>query len=231
VTGDAPVPQARGLGAVAPGENPTRAALWNALGGVRGLIESILPGLVFLIVFAITKSAWMSVIAPLAVAVVFVLVRLVQRGPVMSALAGLLLVGISAIAVLLTGNANDNFLPGIWINVAFLAATLVSLAVRWPLVGILLGVITGDLSGWRRDPRARRGAVAATWIWAGLFAARLAAELPLYFASQTETLALVKLVMGVPLYAAVLWLTWLLLRRPKGSRPSPDAGTGVLPEN
>lgn len=205
----------RGIAAVAPGEAPTPSALLDALGGVRGLVESILPGLVFLVVFAITKSAWMSAVAPLVVSVAFVVVRAVQRGPLMSAIAGLLLVGVSAAAVLLTGNANENFLPGIWINVAFLVLTLVTLAARWPLVGVVLGALTGDLTGWRREPRTRRGATAATWIWAGLFAARLAAELPLYFAQQTEALAVVKLVMGVPLYAAVLWLTWLLLRRPR----------------
>lgn len=223
-------PQRRGLGAVAPGETPTGAALLGALGGVRGLVESILPGLVFLVVFAITKSAWMSALAPVAVSVVFLVLRLVQRGPVMSALAGLLLVGISAAAVLLTGNPNENFLPGIWINVAFLVGTLVSLVARWPLVGILLGAITGDLAGWRRDPRTRRAATTATWVWAGLFAARLAAELPLYFAQMTETLAVVKLVMGVPLYAVVLWITWLLLRRPKPDARTADAEIGASPE-
>ncbi|HWL02290.1 MAG TPA: DUF3159 domain-containing protein [Microbacteriaceae bacterium] len=220
--------QRRGLGAVAPGEAPSRAALLAALGGVRGLIESILPGLVFLVVYVITKSPWLSAIAPLIVSVAFVAVRAMQRGPLMSALGGLLLVGISAAAVLLTGSANENFLPGLWINAVLLVVTLVTLAVRWPLVGVIVGALTGDLSGWRKHRRMRRGATAATWIWAGLFGARLAAELPLYLTEQTETLAVVKLVMGIPLYAAVLWLSWLLLRRPKAPKapeavPDPDS--------
>jgi len=214
----------RGLGAVAPGETPTAAALLAALGGVRGIIESILPGLVFLIVFAVTKSPWMSVIAPLAVSIAFVVIRLVQRGPLMSALGGLLLVAVSAAAVLLTGSANENFLPGLWINVVMLVLTLASLIARWPLVGLILGALTGDLSGWRRNRRTRGGATAATWIWAGLFAARLAVELPLYLAEQTEALAVVKLVMGVPLYAVVLWFSWLLLRRPKDAQAAPSPG-------
>lgn len=212
----------RGLRAVVPGETPSGTALLAALGGVRGLIESILPGLVFLIIFVITRSPWLSAITPLIVSVAFVAVRAIQRGPLMSALGGLLLVGISTAAVLLTGSANENFLPGLWINVVFLVLTLVTLAVRWPLVGLLLGALSGDLTGWRGNRRARRGATAATWIWAALFAARLAAELPLYLTEQTEALAVVKLIMGIPLYAAVLWFTWLLLRRPK----SPEAVTG-----
>ena len=52
----------------------------------------------------------------------------------------------------------------------------------------------------------------ATLIWVGLFAGRLLVQLPLYFAGQTETLALVKLAMGTPLYALTIWLSWLTLR-------------------
>lgn len=225
----------RGLAAVTPGEAPTSGALLAALGGVRGIVESVLPGFVFLVVFAITKSAWLAVIAPVAVSLVFLILRAIQRGPVMSAVAGLLLVGISAVAVLVTGNANENFLPGLWINVVFATLTLVSLIARWPFVGFLYGVLTGDALGWRKDRRVRRAAAAATWLWFALFAGRLAAELPLYLAQQTEVLAIVKLVMGVPLYAGVLWITWLLLRRPKGAGASASGSSGPgndpAPEN
>ena len=37
-------------------------------------------------------------------------------------------------------------------------------------------------------------------------------ELPLYFAGNTPALATLKLILGVPLYAAMLWVTWLLMR-------------------
>lgn len=221
----------RGLGAVAPGEVPTAAALLAALGGARGIIESVLPGLVFLVVFAITKSPWLSVIAPLVVSVTFVAIRAIQRGPLVSALGGLLLVGISTAAVLLTGNANENFLPGLWINAVLLVIALVTILVRWPLVGVLLGALTGDLTGWRNNRRTRSAATTATWLWLALFAARLAAEVPLYLAEQTEALAVVKLVMGIPLYAVVLWFTWLLLRRPRSSEAVSSGNSGPSGEN
>ncbi len=221
----------RGIGAIGLGEVPTRSALLAAVGGVRGIVESILPGFAFLLVFAITRSPWLSVIAPVAVAVVFVVVRLIQRGPVVPALGGLGLVVVSAALVLLTGNVNDNFLLGIWVNIAFLLGTLISLAVRWPLVGLVLGALSGDLVGWRRDPHTRRGATAATWVWAALFALRLAAELPLYFAGATETLAVVKLVLNLPPYAAALWITWLLLRRPKAAEAGADQESDPPAEN
>ena len=45
-----------------------------------------------------------------------------------------------------------------------------------------------------------------------MFAARLAVQMPLYFAEQPQLLGTAKLVMGLPLYAATLWVTWLLVR-------------------
>ncbi|HWL60277.1 MAG TPA: DUF3159 domain-containing protein [Microbacteriaceae bacterium] len=206
-------PGRTGLGALTPGEVPTRAALWQAIGGMRGLLESILPGLAFLVLYAVTKDTWLSVIPPVIIAAAFLLVRLVQRQSPLGALGGFLIVVVSAASALLTGNANDNFLPGLWVNGLFLVAMLVSLLVRWPFVGLVYGVLTGDPVGWRQAHRVRRAAIASTWLWAALFAARLIVELPLYFAEQTEALALAKLLMGIPLYAATLWLTWLLLRR------------------
>jgi len=69
----------------------------------------------------------------------------------------------------------------------------------------------GDES-WRSDPATRLVATSATWLWVGVFSARLTVQLPLYFAGQVSALALAKLLMGIPLYAAALWFTWLLMR-------------------
>src|SRR5690606_37899332 len=80
-----------GLGALAPGETPTAAALWQALGGVRGLLESILPGLAFLILYAVTKDTWLSVIPPVGIAAVFLAIRAVQRQSPLGALGGFLI--------------------------------------------------------------------------------------------------------------------------------------------
>ncbi len=42
--------------------------------------------------------------------------------------------------------------------------------------------------------------------------APLLIEIPLYLTAQVELLAGIKLITGVPLYAALLWVTWLLVR-------------------
>ena len=51
-----------------------------------------------------------------------------------------------------------------------------------------------------------------TWLWAGFFALRLGVQVPLYFANLPEWQAVSKLVMGVPLYAVMLWVSWLMVR-------------------
>jgi hypothetical protein len=212
-----------GLGKVTPGETPTAGALLAAIGGVRGLVESILPGLGFLVTYTITQNLVPSVLAPLGLAVIFIIVRVVTRQPVTTALAGALGIGISAALALLTGNANDNFVPGFFINGGVLLVMIVSLAARRPFVGVLVGLLLGD-DDWRRNAAKMRVAAVATVLWATLSAVRLAVQVPLYLAASTEALAATKLVMGVPLYAALLWVTWLLVRTAWRAREEPADG-------
>jgi hypothetical protein len=201
-----------GLGAVKPGEVPTGAALVTAVGGVRGLVESILPSLVFLVLFTTTGDLLVSVLVPVGVAAIFVLARLVTKSQPVQAVAGLIGVVASAALALWTGRAEDNFLLGIWTNAAYGAAFLVSLLVRWPLIGVIVGLLTQEGSGWRADAAKRRVLTAATWLWLGLFALRLAVQVPLYLAGNAAALAATKLLLGVPVYALLLWVTWLLVR-------------------
>ena len=154
---------------------------------------------------------------------VFITLRLVLRQPVTTAIAGALGIGVSAALALFTGNANDNFVPGFFINGAVLIAMLVSLAVRRPFVGVIVGLLLND-DDWRKDPAKLRVAAIATILWATLSALRLAVQLPLYFLSTADALAATKLIMGVPLYAGLLWVTWLLVRTAWRAREEPDDG-------
>jgi Protein of unknown function (DUF3159) len=200
-----------GLGRVAPDQPPSAATLLTAMGGVRGIVESILPGLLFLITYTVTRNLWWSVAAPVVIAVVFVVVRLVRRQPVTTAIAGLVGIVISAAIALLTGRPENNFVPGFFINGVILLAMLTSIVIRRPLLGILASLLLSD-PGWRQDRAQLRVAYIATWFWVGLAVIRLGVELPLYFLHDTSALAAARLVTGVPLYAVILWLTWLVMR-------------------
>ncbi|WP_207456685.1 DUF3159 domain-containing protein [Desertivibrio insolitus] len=211
-----------GLGQVRPGEVPTTASLVRAVGGIRGLVESILPSLIFLVLYTATGELLPAVLVPVGVAALFVIVRLVTRSQPVQAIAGLVGTLLSALLALWTGRAEDNFLLGIWTNAAYGAAILVSLIMRWPLIGGIVGLLTQEGSAWRADAAKRRVLTVATWLWLGLFALRLAVQVPLYLAGDAAALAATKLVLGVPVYAVLLWVTWLLVRSVYAPK-SPDA--------
>ncbi len=199
------------FGSVKPGETPTGEALWSAVGRTRGVVEALLPGIGFLVVFTLSQNLVWALSAPLVVAVAFILARLIQKSPVMPAVAGLVGIVASAGVALWSGRAEDNFVLGFLVNGLWILALVISLLARRPLVGVVAGVLVGDES-WRADVATRRVATSATWLWVGVFSGRLAVQLPLYFAGQVSALAVAKLLMGVPLYAAALWFTWLLMR-------------------
>ena len=204
--------QNSGFGQVKPGETPTAGALLSAIGGIRGIIESLLPGFPFVVVFAITGETLPSVLIPAAIAVVFVVVRLITRTPVVPALAGLIGIALSAALAIYNNDAKENFVLGFWLNGGYVVALLISLVVRWPVIGIVVGLLRGEGMSWRQDRAKFRVAVVATVLWTCMFGGRLLVQLPLYYSDQTQLLGGAKLIMGLPLYAAVLWVTWLLVR-------------------
>jgi hypothetical protein len=211
------------LGEVKPGEAPSGRALLGAVGGIRGLIEAILPGLGFLILYTITHELWLSVVAPFAIAVVFIAVRAIQRQPVMPAVTGAIGIALSAGLALLTGSAANNFLLGFVINGVAVVALVISLLVRRPLVGVIVGLLTGD-EHWRHDAAKLKVAYVATVLWLLLSGLRLAVQVPLYLADLPDALAATKLLMGVPLYLGLLWVTWMLVRTAWQPAEDDDAG-------
>ncbi len=201
------------ISSVASGELPTGAAIVASIGGVRGLVESILPSFVFLVIYLLTKNLVLSALVPVGVAVLFIIIRMATKLPLAPAVTGAVGVGITAALAILTGRAENNFVLGILTNAAYLLAMLVSLVVRRPLIGLIVGLLMGErAANWRQEPRRYRVLTLVTWFWVALFGIRLAVEVPLYLAGNVAGLAVAKLILGVPLYAVVLWVTWLFVR-------------------
>ncbi|MDY6055510.1 DUF3159 domain-containing protein [Micrococcus sp.] len=179
-----------------------------AVGGWRGIVEASLPTLVFMTAYVLTQQVWPSGIAAVAVALVLGVVRLAQRQPPTQAVAGLAVVVLSVVVALTTGQARDYYLWGFVTNIAYGLAFAVSVLVRWPVAGLILGLVRGEGLEWRQDPARRRAYAAATWVMVGVFAARLTVQVPLYLADAATALGVARLVMGLPLYALGLWLAW-----------------------
>jgi hypothetical protein len=194
-------------------------SLQTAVGGVRGMVESVLPVAVFSVVYAVTRQLWQSVAAAVAVALLAVLARLVTRQPVSQAVSGLFGVALGALIALYTGRAVDFFAVSILKNTGLLAVYAGSSLIRWPFVGVVLGFVLGEGTYWRQVPARTRVYQIATWIWVGMCVVRLAFQIPLYLNEHATSLGAVSIPLGLPLYGLVLLLTWLVVRRVPVARP------------
>ncbi|MDR7385186.1 DUF3159 domain-containing protein [Promicromonospora iranensis] len=237
---------ARGVRALA-GEEFSAA---QAIGGVRGLVEAVLPGLVFVVAFVIsTPNLVIPLVASVVSALVLVVARLVQRTPVTQALGGLLGIAIGVVWAWTSGEAENYYAGGLLVNAGYLVVLLGSILIRRPAVGYVVEALRAGLTpetvkaqagrsadeeakrddepspfaaltAWRDDPAKMRTYAIATWLWVGLFALRLAVKTPLYFAGDIAWLGTFHLLLGVPLWALVLYLTWYVVRRPKVQSPA-----------
>lgn len=188
--------------------------LREAVGGPLGIAETSLPAVAFVVAYTASGSDTnTAAIVAVALALVLSLARIVKRESPIYALSGLVGVAFAAFIATRSGRAENFFLPGLLANAAYAAAFLISLAVRRPLVGVIVASLDGEGSEWRSDPLRVRAFVRATWLWAALFGLRLLVQLPLYLAGAVVALGVVKTAMGVPLFALGVWLTWLLVRR------------------
>jgi hypothetical protein len=186
--------------------------LERALGGWRGIIDSGLPTVVFIVAYLVTgNDLRTSLIAAIAAGLLVVGWRLVRRQPLQQVLAGFIGLLIAAWFSSRTGRAEDVFVPGLLLNVGYGSAFLISIIVRWPLLGIAMGYLTGEGTSWRRDPQLRTVYSAASWIWVGVFGLRIAVQVPLYLAGAVAPLGIAKIVLGWPLYLAGAYATYRVL--------------------
>lgn len=198
--------------------------IMSAVGGWRGLAETLLPGLVFLVSFIIGQNLTVSLIAAIAVGAAFTVLRLIQRSSVVQAFSGLVGIAICAFFSGSTGNALDYYVPGFITNVVSIVVVLASILARWPITGLLFGFIRGENLEWRAQPQRRRAYILAAWIVLSLFVLRLLVQVPLYFAENLAALGASRLAMGVPLYALALWLAWMVSRPGAPvTEPGPEA--------
>jgi Protein of unknown function (DUF3159) len=200
-----------------PGDDgPT---LVQILGGRSGALDASVPPVAFVAGFGIANVAgspsallWGGGVA-LGSGAVLGGVRLAQGKRPAAVLAGLLGVGAAVLVALYTGRAVDFFLLQIASNAVSALAWAVSIAVRWPLLGLVVGTALGQRTRWRRDPDLLRGYRRASWVWVAQYVVRLAVFIPLYLAGSVYGLGVARLVLTWPLVLASLALSWPVLRR------------------
>ena len=196
------------------GHNEDKDKVVSALGGKRGLIDSGLPALFFLVVFNISDQDLNAALwAALTLSVILTALRLIKRETIQHAFSGLVGVAICALFSRRSGNAEDFYLPGLYINAGYAFLYAFTNLIKWPILGIMLGPILGENFLWRKDPARLKAYITAGWLWVAMFSVRLIVQYPLYQSGNVNALGTARLVMGYPLFILTAWGTWQVLKR------------------
>lgn len=185
--------------------------LVDSLGGPRGMFESGLPAIIFVIAYAITdNNLSVSVYSALGAGLILAVIRLVQKQKLTQVIAGLIGLAFSAWLATKSGKSENFFLPGILTNVAYGAACIISIAINKPLLGYVIESLKGSVNNWTADNRLMRKYRALTFLWTAVFAIRVLVMAPLYFANNTVALGFFKLALGWPLFALAAYATYAM---------------------
>ncbi len=194
-------------------QHEDRAKIIAALGGTRGLIDSGVPSILFLVIFNFGHHLHPAIYASVALSVLLTIYRLIRKESLQHALSGLFGIAICALFAGHSGKASAFYLPSIYKNIFFLIIYGGANLIRYPLLGLVIGPILGENLEWRKHPARKKVYTQASWLWAGMFALRIAIQYPLYLANKLNALGVANFFLGYPLYLAVLWGTWQILRR------------------
>lgn len=210
-------------------EAVVRRQLSRALGGRRGMVEAASPTITFTVTYVSTKNLTLAIGLSLAVAVLLLGLRLVQRTTVQYVVNALVGIGVGCFFVWLGGrNGGDEsqqalayFVPGILYNTVYGLLMLVSILVRWPAVGLMVGAVSDEPTAWHRDRQVVRLCSQLTWVLVVPCAVRVAVQAPIYLGGRSAddadpyitALGIAKVAMGWPLQIAALGvMVWLLAR-------------------
>lgn len=208
------VPEHQPADATKAVDRRTLSALLDTWGG---FLDAGLPSLVFVVVYTATgRSLRTALIVALAATVALAVVRIIRRDKLSSIATGVFGMALSAVLAWKTGQPRNVFALGIVLNAAFFVGYLISVIVRWPLIGVIVGLARNDGSRWRRDPAMLSAYRRATMIWVAMFAVRLSVQVPLYLTNHVGALGAVRVGLGWPLTILTLVGTFVVLRASVG---------------
>ena len=192
--------------------NQDKETVVNALGGKKGLIDSGIPSVVFLLTFNFRHDLQFSLISALALSLILAIDRLAKKDTIQHAISGVLGVVICAFFANRSGNPSDFYIPKLLTNLAYGSAYLIANLAGWPILGVVLGPLLGENFEWRKNPERKRVYIRASWIWVAMFFARIAVQYPIYRSGNVNLLGTVNLAMGYPLFFAAAYGSWLVIK-------------------
>jgi len=194
------------------------------LGGVRGLIESSIPVLAFVLLNVLlgenvaglekrTALYW-AIGGAVGTAVLIGLYRLARKEPVRHAVNGIFGIAIGAFLAWRTGEAKDFYLPGILITLGQSALLVLSVLVRKPIIGYVWGVLANKgKHDWFDNRELFRTFQWLTLVWAGSLFVRAGVQGWLYLQDQATAIGVVRILISWPIYAATFAFTVWAVRR------------------
>ncbi|MBO8190262.1 DUF3159 domain-containing protein [Streptomyces oryzae] len=210
---EAEAPDGRQAGA-AGSQAVTEAALFEAFGGVRGLVETTVPGLVFIAMYTVTQDIHLPAITALAISAVMVVFRLFRKDTVKHAFSGIFGVGFGVLFAMMTGNAKDFYLPGMLYTLGLALAYLVTSMAGVPLLGLVLGPVFKENLSWRkRNPGRKKAYTKASYAWGLILLGKCAVLFPLYFWGDTTQFGWVTVILKIPPFLLAVYLTWIFLAK------------------
>ncbi len=220
-----------------PLKDPAAESLADLLGGRSAAVDATLGPIAFIAgYFAIHRSiGWASVIA-IAVTALIATWRVWRGDKPRAVVIGLLGVVVGVLIVMRTGNIEDVFIPRIVSNLASLLAWTVSIVIRWPLLGVVVGTLLGQKGRWRHDPDLLRAYSRGSCVWALQYLLRLVVWIPLWWAGMAGALTVASLALTYPLIAACIAVSWWVIQRtlPPGHpglrHPRPAGESPAVPQ-
>jgi hypothetical protein len=190
-----------------------KAKILDALGGKKGLLDSGLPAVLFLIIFNISDDLQVALYGAIGTSIVLTIIRLAMKDTIQHVISGLIGVLFCAYLANRSGNASDFYIPKLLTNLAYGSAYLIANLAGWPIIGVILGPLLGENFLWRKNPQRKRAYMRAGWLWVAMFFGRIAVQYPIYKSGNVNLLGTVNLAMGYPLFIATAWGTWMILKK------------------
>lgn len=203
---------------------PLSEQIAEQLGGVRGLIESSIPVLAFVLFNVLfgesviglekrTALLW-AIIGSVGSAVAIGAVRLARKQPVRHAVNGLFGIALGAWLAWRSGDAKNFYLPGILLTFGQAAVLLVSVAFRKPLIGYAWGIMANKgRQDWFGNARLFRAFQWLTLLWVVSLVIRAGIQFYLWKLGEANALGVVRILISWPIYAATFAFTaWIIHR-------------------
>jgi hypothetical protein len=203
------------------------------------MVEAAVPTILFTVLWLTTRELQWALVVSITAAAALLVARLVQRSTVQFCVNALVGIGIGWFFVQRSaaagGSADDQalayFLPGIIYNSGYTVVLAVTCLIGWPLVGFMVGSVTGDPTAWHKDRQIVRLCTTLTWMLVLPCLVRVLLQAPIWLAGHSGSmdadtavalLGVLKIVLGWPLQLAALGgMVWLLARNHTPMESSP----------